>query len=342
MDAFHPYADLFANPKGPGDARPTALQVIEDSKLGNEWTSRVVLITGGTSGLGLETARALHTAGADVYITARDSAKAKGVVEDITKSSKGNGKFEVIDMNLSSLDSVKKAAQAFLDRSTKLNVLINNAGIMAVPEPTKTKDGFDEQFGVNHLAHFTFTTLLLPILIKSSTPEFNSRVVAITSSGHRFSPIRFDDYNFTKGEYNPWLAYGQSKTGNIWMSNYIDRVYGPRGVHSVSVQPGICTTPLHVHIDPAQAETWQSDPAVAAGIKTPEQGAATPTWAAIADVWEGKGGKYLFDVALGGPAAAETAMSMADHGYGPHAFDEEGENKLWDLSLKLTGVKLEV
>ncbi|KAF0319721.1 hypothetical protein GQ607_012972 [Colletotrichum asianum] len=342
MDAFHPYADLFANPKGPGDARPTALQVIEDSKLGNEWTDRVVLITGGTSGIGLETARAIHTAGADVYITARNSAKAKGVVEDITKSSKGSGKLEVIDMDLSSLDSVKKAAQDFLARSTKLNVLITNAGIMALAESTKTKDGFDEQFGVNHLAHFTFTTLLLPTLIKSSTPQFNSRVVAITSSGHRFSPVRFDDYNFTKGEYNPWLAYGQSKTGNIWMSNYIDRVYGPRGVHSMSVQPGVCTTPLHVHIDPAQAETWMSDPAVAAGTKTPEQGAATPTWAAVADVWEGKGGKYLFDVALGGPASPETTLAMADHGYGPHAFDEEGENKLWELSLKLTGVKLEV
>ncbi|EQB56494.1 Short-chain dehydrogenase TIC 32 [Colletotrichum gloeosporioides] len=342
MDAFHPYADLFANPKGPGDARPTALQVIEDSKLGNEWTDRVVLITGGTSGIGLETARAIHTAGADVYITARNSAKAKGVVEDITKSSKGSGKLEVIDMNLSSLDSVKKAAQDFLAKSTKLNVLITNAGIMALAEPTKTMDGFDEQFGVNHLAHFTFTTLLLPTLIKSSTPKFNSRVVAITSSGHRFSPVRFDDYNFTNGEYNPWLAYGQSKTGNIWMSNYIDRVYGPRGVHSVSVQPGVCTTPLHVHIDPAQAETWMSDPAVAAGTKTPEQGAATPTWAAVADVWEGKGGKYLFDVALGGPAAPETTLAMADHGYGAHAFDEEGEDKLWDLSLKLTGVELEV
>ncbi|KAF9871034.1 putative short-chain dehydrogenase [Colletotrichum karsti] len=341
MDAFHPYADLHANPKGPGDARPTALQIISDSNLANKWTDKVILITGGTSGIGLETARALFTTGADVYITARDSTKAKTAVEDITKSSEGRGKLEVIDMDMNSLESVKNAAKVFLEKSSKLNVLINNAGIMAVPEPAKTADGFDQQFGVNHLAHFTLTALLLPTLIRSSTPEFNSRIISLASSGHRFMAVNFDDYNFAKTDYNPWLAYGQSKTANIWLANYIDRVYGPRGVHAVSIQPGVTATPLHVHVDPAMSSAWQSDPVIGARIKSPAQGAATPTWAAAADVWEGKGGKYLFDVGVGGPATSDGMASLADQGYGPHAFDEESENKLWELSLELTGVKIE-
>ncbi|KAL0939843.1 putative short-chain dehydrogenase [Colletotrichum truncatum] len=339
MDAFHPYANIFANPKGPGDARPTALQIIRDNDLTNKWSGRVILITGGTSGMGLETARALHTTGADIYITARDSAKAKTVIEEITKSSEGNGKLESIEMDMNSLDSVKKASQSFLEKSDKLNVLINNAGIMAIPEPAKTADGFDQQLGVNHLAHFTLTTLLLPTLIRSSTTAFNSRVVVLTSSGHRASSINWDDPNFSQTEYNPWVAYGQSKTANLWMANYIDRVYGPKGVHAVSVQPGIVMTGLHAHVDLATASSWQSDAAVAAEVKTPAQGAATSTWAATADVWEGKGGKYLYDVGVSGPA--KDLASMADFGYAPHAFDEEGENKLWKSSETLTGVQSE-
>ncbi len=124
----NPYAESFANPKGPGDARPTALQIIHDNDLVNKWVGKVVLITGGTAGLGTVTAHALHTTGADVFFTARDLKKAQGVIDEIRKTSEGNGKLEAIEMDLNSLDSVKRAAQDFPSRSDKLNVLVNNAG----------------------------------------------------------------------------------------------------------------------------------------------------------------------------------------------------------------------
>lgn len=127
-DQFAPYADLFANPRGPGDVRPTALKVVEDSGHISNWAGRAILITGATSGIGLETARALFATGADVFITARDLEKGQAVVDDIVKSSDSEGKMEVIKMELTSLDSVKQAAKDFLAKSSKLNVLINNAG----------------------------------------------------------------------------------------------------------------------------------------------------------------------------------------------------------------------
>lgn len=127
-DPFAPYAKLFEHPKGPGDVRPTALQVIQDMDLANKWAGKVVLITGATSGLGLETARALFATGADVFITARDATKGQDAVENIVKSSEGKGKIDFIEMELNSLESVKKAAQSFLAKSGRLNVLINNAG----------------------------------------------------------------------------------------------------------------------------------------------------------------------------------------------------------------------
>lgn len=128
-DSYHPYAELYVNPKGPGDARPTALQIIRDNDLFNKWTDRVVLVTGATSGLGVETARALHATGADIFITARNIRKAQGAIEHIKKLSRGSGKLEVIEVDMNSLDSIKKAARAFLAKSSKLNILINNAGV---------------------------------------------------------------------------------------------------------------------------------------------------------------------------------------------------------------------
>lgn len=132
-DAFNPYADLYANPSGPGDQRPTALKVVEDSGAKGTWAGRVVLVTGGTAGIGVETVRAMHSTGADVYFTARSLEKAAATKADVLKTSSGKGKLEVVEMDLDSLDSVRKAAKDFLGRSSKLNVLINNAG--AFPQP---------------------------------------------------------------------------------------------------------------------------------------------------------------------------------------------------------------
>lgn len=196
---------------------------------------------------------------------------------------------------------------------------------MATPEGSKTSDGFEQQFRVNHLAHFTLTAILLTALIRSSTPSFNSRVVALTSVGHKFSALHWDDVNLTK-DYNPWVGYGQSKTANIWMANYIDRIYGPRGVHAVSVHPGGAMTGLQQHVSPEEAAEWGRNAEMMAGMLSPEQGAATTTWAAVASVWEGKGGKYLTDCGLGVPA--KDLVSLLDPGFALHAFDKEGENRL--------------
>ncbi|KAF2715245.1 putative short-chain dehydrogenase [Pleomassaria siparia CBS 279.74] len=343
-DQFNPYAELFASPKGPGDARPKASQIIQDNDLIGKWTGKVVLVTGGTSGIGMETARALHATGADVYITARSFKKAETVIADISESSEGSGKIDFVEMDMNSLASVKKAAQSFLARSKTLNILVNNAGIMATPEGSKTKDGFEQQFGVNHLAHFTLTALLLPTLISSSTPSFNSRVVALSSSGHRFSTVHLDDPNLTNltnltKDLIPWIGYGQSKTANIWLANYIDRVYGPRGVHAISVHPGVVMTNLSQNMSAEAVEKWMNDAKFMAVLLSPDQGAATTTWAAVAGDWEGKGGKYLAECSVAVPA--KDLLAITETGYAPHAYNVEGENGLWALSERLTGVKVQ-
>ena len=212
---YQPYAKQHEEPQGPGDARPTALQVIEDDDLVGKLSDKVMIITGCTAGLGIETARALHATGAKLFLTVRNLEKGEAIVQDILKTSQGKGTIELILMDLSNLSSVKSAAADFLSRSDKLNVLINNAGLSLLPE-TKTADGFEMVMGTNHFGHFLFFQLLKPTLLKSSTSRFQSRVVNVSSSGHRISPIRFHDMGFTKEGYNRWAAYAQSKTANIY------------------------------------------------------------------------------------------------------------------------------
>ncbi|KAK1756572.1 Dehydrogenase/reductase SDR family member on chromosome X [Echria macrotheca] len=338
-DALRPYASLYEDPEGPGDARPTVFQVIEDNDVVGKWQGRVVLVTGGTSGIGTTTVKALHQTGADVYFTARDADKGQKTVDAVRKESSGSGKLDFVLMDLDSLESVKEGANTFLGRSGgKLNVLINNAGVLAGPEK-RTKEGFESQFGVNHLAHFVLICMVLPALVKSSTAEFNSRVICLTSSAHRASPVLFDDPNFEKpGSYNPMLAYGQSKTANAWTANYIDRVYGPRGVHANAVHPGAVLSGLFVHLDPAIMAEWEKDPKLMAAAQTAEQGAATTVWAAVSPVWEGKGGEYLADCQIGAPTDDLTSILSA--GTAPWAKDVEGEDRLWKLSEELTGVRV--
>ncbi|KAH8817150.1 hypothetical protein F5884DRAFT_778560 [Xylogone sp. PMI_703] len=232
------YAAAYVNPQGPGDARPTADQIIKDEGLEGKLTDKVFLITGCSSGIGIDTARALAKTGAKLYLTVRDIGKAEKVLADILKP----GQVELIHMDLDSLASVRTAAQEFLSKSRQLNVLIANAGILAEPGPEKfTKDGFESQFGVNHLAHFLFFSLLKDVLLASSTPSFHSRVVMVASSEHRSSEILFGNYDFkTPGglEYNSFVAYGQSKTANLYMANEIENQFGAKGLHGLALHPG--------------------------------------------------------------------------------------------------------
>ena len=220
MAVIAPYASVHQTPQGPGDARPTALQIVKDQGLMGKLGDKVILITGCTSGIGVETARALHATGAKIFITARNVKKGQDVAKDISTSNPGQV-VEVIKMELDSFDSVRAAVADFLNKTKKLNILINNAGVMACPEG-RTQDGFETQWGTNVLGHFLLFQLLKDTLSASSSPQFASRVVSVSSSGHRISGIHFDNYNLDKDPsdtYDPWKAYGQSKTGNIYLAN---------------------------------------------------------------------------------------------------------------------------
>ena len=209
---------------------------------------------------------------------------------------------------------------------------------MGCPE-TKTVDGYEKHFAVNHLAHFILTGMLLPTLITSSTPEFNSRVVVVSSSSHRYSSIHWDNYNL-EGEYQWFIAYGQSKTAQNWMSHYLDRVYGPRGVHSVCLMPGSIWTGLTKYAAPEDIERWKKEPDTVKAMETADQGAATTVWAAVSPVWEGKGGKYLSACSVASLDTGDQFTSASD-GHGPDCYNKEGEDCLWQLNIELTGVDVE-
>ncbi|KAG7146990.1 Oxidoreductase calI like protein [Verticillium longisporum] len=242
------YAASHVSTQGPGDARPTALQVVEDEGLVNQLAGKVVLVTGANSGIGVETARAIHATGATLYITARDSAKAQQAIENIKNGPgpKSDAPIHAIELRLDSFASVRAAAKAFHDKGDKLNLLILNAGVMATPE-WKTEDGFEAQFGTNHLGHFLLFQLLKPDLLAASTPDFQSRVVSVASSAHRYSKVRLDDLNFEKDPYEPWTAYGQSKTANIYFANEVERRYGSKGLHA-SLCTRVSSRPTYLNI----------------------------------------------------------------------------------------------
>ncbi|KAG5934525.1 hypothetical protein E4U60_003800 [Claviceps pazoutovae] len=371
-DPFNPYAELYAHPAGPSDARPTAQQIIADTTdtgtgtgtgSPNPWAGRVILITGGTAGTGLETVRALYRTGADIFFTARDLNKASTIKARLLREDDGKG--------APPLASVRAAAQDFLTRSPRLNVLINNAGVLSYPY-SKTEDGFERHWGVNHLAHYLFTRLLLPVMEESSKETgtggtFCSRVVNVSSAGHRQMSVRLEDYNFDcndggmrkkkEGEeeekqrsgdgehvnlspaYSTWTAYAQSKTANIWTANYIDRVYGPRGVHAMSLHPGGIVTDLPAALPAEFTSGMGEGEQIRLHCMSGEQGAATTVWAAVGDVWEGKGGKYLAHCAVAEMVPWEEDKFVLSASAAAHTYDAEGEEKLWELSARLAGLE---
>ncbi|GCB25846.1 WW domain-containing oxidoreductase [Aspergillus awamori] len=328
------YAEAHLNPAGPGDARPTALQIIKDEAAEGKLAGKVIVITGTSSGLGVETARALSLTGAKLLLTARDLNKAKTALGGIFEP----GRVELVEMDNSSLSSVRAAAEVILQKSNgQVNILINNAGIMALPKLEYTKDGFEMQFGVNHLSHFLLFELLKPALLASASPAFSSRVVNVSSSAHHVASINESgNYNFEKGGYNEWVSYGQSKTANIYMANEIERRYGSRGLHATSVHPGGIATGLMQHVDPGMLEEMHKDEKILKTMKSPEQGAATTVWAAIAQEWEKKGGEYLAD--CGTTTRGNDNHEITGTGFAGHAYNPKNEARLWKDSLKMVGL----
>lgn len=198
------------------------------------------------------------------------------------------------------------------------------------------KDGFETQFGVNHLAHFLLFQLLRKTLLTSASPTFSSRVASVASLGHRSSPIIFDDLDLEKQGYNEWVAYGQSKTANIYLANEIERRYGSQGLHATSLHPGGIQTNLTRHLD-AEFLKGFDNPLINATMKSPEQGAATTVWAAISPEWENNGGVYLEDCDISPPFKEEDVSPVAK-GYKPWAYDKAAAQKLWDVSNNLVGL----
>lgn len=324
------YAESHKNPKGAGDARPTALQIVKDNGLEGKLKGKVALVTGASSGIGIPTALALKATGMRVFAAVRNLEKAKEALGDNLEP----GSLELIHLDNNSLDSVRKCAKEFLERSDKLNIMVNNAGIMATPEG-RTVDGHESQFGTNHLAHFLLFQLLKDTLLKSATPEFGSRVVNVSSTGHRYSEVQFDNLKL-EGIYDPGKAYGQSKISNIYMANEIERRYGKKNLHAFSLHPGGIWTGLQIHTPPEQMEAYKKNEQVALYMKSPEQGAATQIWAALDKGWEGKGGFYLEDCQVSKPV--EKGYTLLSPGYESYVYDEEKAGRLWKVSCDIVGV----
>lgn len=324
------YVKAHESPKGPGDSRPTALQIIHDEGLEGKLSGKIAFITGCSAGIGIETARALYAAGATLYLTARNLEKAKKALGEMASSDR----VHLLELELESLASVRSCAATFLCVSRVLNILVCNAGVMTPPEG-RTKDGFETQFGTNHVAHFLLINLLMPALLAGANVERSSRVVVLSSVAHRFGEVNFDNKNFD-GCYDPMATYAQSKTANLWTANEVERRYGSQGVHAWSVQPGAVLTDLMRHVSEEQQSGLTTDPYLATIFKNPDQGAATSVWAATSAALEGKGGRYLENCQI--VEKWDPSVGVWGPGYGEHAYDTEKAKKLWEKSLEWAGL----
>lgn len=304
-----------------------ALSTADDVLDGIDLSGRTAVVTGGYSGLGLEITRALTRAGAHVVVPARRPGAAH-------ESLRGTERVEVQALDLADQDGVRQFADRFLATRGTLDILINNAGVMACPEARVGPHGaWESHFAINHLGHFALVNRLWPAL---SSPT--SRVVSVTSSGHFLSDIRWTDPHFDQG-YDRWSAYAQSKTANALFAVHLDSLRSAgAGPRAFSVHPGSILTPLQRHIPREEqlAQGWlTADGSPAPGFKTPAQGAATAVWAATSPLLEAYGGAYCQDCDVAEPATTE---DMLIGGVKPWATDPEAAARLWQLSSELTGL----
>lgn len=331
------YTLAHANPQGAGDARPTAIQIVRDERLEGRLVGKVIVITGASSGIGIETARALSATGATLYLTVRDKAKAKITLASLLNPSLSS--VSLVEMDTSSFASVRAAAAIILkDSNSQVNILVNNAGVMGVQDLKLTTDGHEMHFATNHLGHFLLFQLLKPALLSSSTPEFHSRVVVVSSSTHRACTLsKSDNYNFQEGGYNPGIAYAKSKLANIYMANELDRRYGQAGLHATSLHPGAIDTGISRHVGREVVDQIMSNEEIRKIVKSPEQGAATTVFAAISTAWEGSGGKYLEDCEAA--KRGDDDNEVFGVGYVRQTYDPETERRLWEDSLEIVGFR---
>ncbi len=309
-------------------ARTTALQAVQGISL----AERNAIVTGGASGLGLETSRALASAGANVTLAVRNLAQGKAAAEAL-KAEFPDAAVAVVKMDLSDLASVKNFATDWTASGKPLHILINNAAIMACPL-TRTVQGWEAQFATNHLGHFALTTALLPALQRAGQAHGDARVVCLSSSGHKISGVVFDDIHFERREYNKWKAYGQAKSANAMFALGLHLKFANDGITSSAVHPGGIMTGLQkfLPLEEMRALGWlKADDTPLDIFKSPAQGASTSVWAATAPALKGHGGHYLEDCNLGLPAEPTNRAS----GYSPHIMDADAALRLWAVSEAL-------
>jgi NAD(P)-dependent dehydrogenase (short-subunit alcohol dehydrogenase family) len=310
-------------------AATTAAEVAE----GIDLTGKVAIVTGASGGIGAETARVLAERGAHVTITARDAAKGRKVCEEI-RGAVGEDRVDVMELRLDVAESVRSFARDFRSRHPALHILVGNAGVMACPL-TRTAEGHELQFATNHLGHFLLAGLLAPALLAGAP----ARVVSLSSRGHRFSPVVFDDIHFERRPYDKWAAYGQSKTANVLFAVALDRRLGAAGVHANALHPGTIMTDLSRHMTSDDLHDLQSRMPGGKGFqfKSIEAGAATSVWAATAPELEGKGGLYLEDCHVSRPRRG----SDDEEGYEAHAVDPDAAERLWQVSEEMVGERFD-
>jgi NAD(P)-dependent dehydrogenase (short-subunit alcohol dehydrogenase family) len=300
---------------GPGS---TATEVLA----GIDLTGKLAIVTGGYSGIGIETTRALTAAGAHVVVPARRPDVAAAALADVDGA-------ETATLDLGDLDSVRAFADGFLASGRGIDLIIDSAAVMACPE-TRIGPGWEAQFATNHLGHFALVNRLWPAV------RPGARIVSVSSRGHHRSDLHWDDLHFTKRPYDKWEAYGQAKTANVLFSVQLDTLARESGVRAFALHPGGIMTPLQRHLSREEMveRGWiDENGEFLMAFKTPEQGAATQVWAATSPQLDGLGGLYCEDCDI-----AELTDADADSGVRSYALDPAQAARLWALSAELTGV----
>jgi NAD(P)-dependent dehydrogenase (short-subunit alcohol dehydrogenase family) len=294
-----------------------------------------ILVTGVSAGIGVETARSLAAHGAQVVGAVRDLVKAEAATAEIRKDAATNGGgFELVALDLANLKSVRACADLLLTAGKPFDVVIANAGVMATPFG-HTVDGFETQFGTNHLGHFVFVNRIAPLI------GAGGRLINLSSAGHRFSNIDLQDPNFERTPYEPFVAYGRSKTANILFAVAFDRRHRERGVRAAAVHPGVIQTELGRYMDPGVIQSMIEQLAAEANgafqWKTIPQGAATSVWAGVVAPANEIGGRYCENCHVGELVPDDVTISPISEGVRGYALDPNAADALWKKSEELVG-----